>query len=395
MKNTILLLYLFGFIFKVQSQNVDLNNSTDYIRIQKNGASSFSRAFGINGSNQLYIGSVEETIGNIYFFNKGTDYLMTIKPDGNVGIGTTTPNAKLEVTDEIRVRLATNNVDKNVARILPIGYSGITGAMNWTIRGAYQYSTGINTNSVGGDLDLIKSLDRNTILATKSDGTSIGNVGIGTTSPTSKLEVSANSSTDAIALRLTNTGWSCNMSTSIEFKTGNQKSVPTSKISSIMNGCGNAGDRLGFFVQDTSTNNPNNNPLVEKLSLLPNGNLGVGTTSPDAKLAVNGNIHTKEVKVDLIGWSDFVFESNYNLPTLYEVETHIKEKGHLKDIPSAEEVVENGILLGHMNAKLLQKIEELTLYTIQQEKELQNQRLINKNLEARLQKIEDLLSSKK
>src|SRR5690606_14357225 len=89
------------------------------------------------------------------------------------------------------------------------------------------------------------------------------------------------------------------------------------------------------------------------------------------KLAVNGNIRAKEIKVET-GWSDFVFEEGYELPTLGEVAQHIKEKGHLKDIPSAKEVKENGIFLGEMDAKLLQKIEELTLYTIQQEKQLHN-----------------------
>ncbi|MGS2741648.1 hypothetical protein [Sinomicrobium sp. M5D2P17] len=104
------------------------------------------------------------------------------------------------------------------------------------------------------------------------------------------------------------------------------------------------------------------------------GNVGIGTTnSNNWKLAVNGNIRAKEIKVET-GWSDFVFEDSYNLPTLEEVEQHIKEKGHLKDIPSAKEVEENGIFLGEMDAKLLQKIEELTLYMIELKKENQQLR---------------------
>jgi len=101
-----------------------------------------------------------------------------------------------------------------------------------------------------------------------------------------------------------------------------------------------------------------------------NGNIGMGTTETgDYKLSVAGKIRAEEVKV-YTGWADFVFEDNYQLPTLAEVESHIKEKGHLKDIPSALEVKENGIYLGEMNAKLLQKIEELTLYLIKQEKRI-------------------------
>ena len=112
-----------------------------------------------------------------------------------------------------------------------------------------------------------------------------------------------------------------------------------------------------------------------------NGNVGIGTSNTGLwKLAVNGKIKTKEIKVTLDGWSDFVFEKEYNLASLKEVESHIREKGHLKDIPSAKEVEKNGIYLGEMNSKLLQKIEELTLYTIQQQKEIENIKKENKSL---------------
>ena len=113
------------------------------------------------------------------------------------------------------------------------------------------------------------------------------------------------------------------------------------------------------------------------------GNVGIGTTNPGIwKLAVNGAIRAKEIKVET-GWSDFVFYDDYKLPTLEEVERHIKEKGHLKDIPSAKEVSEDGIFLGEMDSKLLQKIEELTLYTIEQEKKI-------KSLENQTKEIEEL-----
>ncbi len=115
-----------------------------------------------------------------------------------------------------------------------------------------------------------------------------------------------------------------------------------------------------------------------------NGNTGIGTFDPKGyKLAVAGNVIAESVKVKLKNvWPDYVFAKDYSLPTLKEIEAHIKEKGHLPGTPSAAEVKANGIDLGEMNAKLLQKIEELTLYLIGMKKE-------NENLSKRLERLEN------
>lgn len=99
------------------------------------------------------------------------------------------------------------------------------------------------------------------------------------------------------------------------------------------------------------------------------GNIGIGTQQPDKPLTINGTVHAEEVIVDLSIVPDFVFEDNYNLRPLEEVESFIKINKHLPEIPSAKEVEENGLNSGDMQAKLLQKIEELTLYMIEMKKE--------------------------
>lgn len=110
-------------------------------------------------------------------------------------------------------------------------------------------------------------------------------------------------------------------------------------------------------------------------NILTDSNIGIGTNLftdglDNYRLSVNGAVRAHRVKV-YTTWADFVFEDGYQLPTLEEVEKHINEKGHLKDIPSAEEVEKNGIELGEMNKLLLQKVEELTLYIIEMNKELE------------------------
>lgn len=121
-------------------------------------------------------------------------------------------------------------------------------------------------------------------------------------------------------------------------------------------------------------------------SYINSGNVGIGTIDPKNKLDVKGTIHSQEVKVDMLNWSDYVFKKDYNLPTLSEVERHINENGHLQNVPSEKEVLKNGINLGEMDSKLLQKIEELTLYVIDLNKKLEQQ---NQELNAMKKRLEN------
>ena len=91
------------------------------------------------------------------------------------------------------------------------------------------------------------------------------------------------------------------------------------------------------------------------------------------KLFVRKGIRTERVKVDVASgvWADYVFETEYKLRPLEEVENYIAKNGHLPDVPSAEEVENDGIDVAQMDALLLQKIEELTLYTIELERKLE------------------------
>lgn len=127
----------------------------------------------------------------------------------------------------------------------------------------------------------------------------------------------------------------------------------------------------------TSTNSDGSVTLLKNqenttnIFVTANGNMGIGKKNPKDKLEVNGQIHAKSVKVDLKEWADYVFKDGYDLIRLREIENYINTYGHLPEIPSTTEVQNNGIDLGQMNVLLLKKIEELTLYLIEKEHQVQ------------------------
>ncbi|MBG6132353.1 hypothetical protein IWQ47_003675 [Aquimarina sp. EL_43] len=262
----------------------------------------------------------------------------TFPTTGNVGIGTTTPDQALVVKGSISFDYGDTK-----------SYNGFR--RNGAKTEYYNIITGVNTNVIH------EFTGANRTIMSLTQG---GNVGIGTTNPQEKLHVKGNLLIDAFQ----NGGGAKGVFFREGFSTSNKYNL---SILTHHDG-DNTPDALDINAYDGVYFNTGSNDRNPRMVILGDGNVGIGTTIPDSKLAVNGKIHAKEVKVDLTGWPDYVFENNYNLPSLQEVEHHIAEEGHLPNIPSASEVEKNGIQLGEMNARLLQKIEELTLYMIAQNK---------------------------
>ncbi len=179
-----------------------------------------------------------------------------------------------------------------------------------------------------------------------------GKVGIGTSNPGADLEVLTRGEGSVRAYAFGNyssTLWAEN------FQNGFGLSVDSNGIGHILENFYNPKAIVSFF----------------------HGKVGIGEVSLPTytsahKLFVEGGITTEEVIVKLKNdWSDYVFNKDYRLRSIQELEDYINKNNHLPEIPDAEEVKKNGVDLGQMNALLLKKVEELTLYVIELKKEIQ------------------------
>ena len=316
---------------------------------------------------------------------------FTILPGGNTGIGTNNPRSKLHVykgnsggNPHAFSNITVEDINNGMISILTpnnkFGYFGFADSED-------DYVGGMEYNHTNDRMILRVNNHPHDVTIHSS-----GNVGIGTTTPAEKLHINGSIRGNARggALRIkTNTGYIDVGSQNALFAhiyTDRPTIIFNKPVYSIANTFSSYNNDLLMQTKGVTR------LVIDDLS----GNVGIGTTSPDAKLTVKGNIHTNEVKVDLLGAvaPDYVFYKDYNLKTLQDVEDYIAQEGHLPNIPSAKTMETQGIKLKEMNLKLLEKIEELTLYTIDQEKRiktLENQNDILKSQDEKIKRLEKKL----
>ena len=127
-------------------------------------------------------------------------------------------------------------------------------------------------------------------------------------------------------------------------------------------------------------------PIQTVMTIDQGGHVGIGTVPDTFMLQVAGSVRSEEIIVET-GWADYVFEEEYYLRPLSDVEQFILERGHLPDIPSATTVQQEGLHVGTMTTRMMQKIEELTLYTIDQQEQIEEQ---SQRIQEQNQEIEEL-----
>jgi hypothetical protein len=300
---------------------------------------------------------------------------IEVASDGKVGIGTASPAQKLHV------EAGTN---RSVATYLPTGITGIAdfsvGGVAW---GLSRPSDGARAHLIytydnaAGDNNLVVAA-RSDLVFTTGDGphtapermriTDNGNVGVGAANPAAKLQIGAwNLIKDGTWAPPVTPGSTSAGERLVFYEGGGWKTaIGMDGQNGIWFQTHNPSGEVAYqWFTGTDGSAP-----TEKMRILTGGNVGIGTTSPSEKLEVNGSIKATSFKAPVNVYADFVFKPDYLLAPLSEVEAHIRTHGHLPGIPSEVEARTEGIDLAVMQVKLLQKIEEITLHQIAQEKRM-------------------------
>ena len=232
------------------------------------------------------------------------------------------------------------------------------------------------TNSVAIGANAVVSQDNSIVF-----GTSASKVGIGTSTPAAKLEV-VSGTAGVSGLRLTNIGTTATALNQTKFLTVNA-------TGDVVLGSPNSSGRIGADEEGVWKTDGDNIQNTNAGGVVIGS--GVARTPVGYKLYVAGGVLTEKVKVAVKSrneWSDKVFENGYRLRGLSEVERYIKSEKHLPGVPSAQEVVTSGVDVGQMQATLLEKVEELTLYVIELKKQNDDLRKKSNQLEQRVNKLQ-------
>ena len=311
---------------------------------------------------------------NAQMFTPSGSIQGTTSGNNNVGIGTNIPSSSLHIKTPKADLVVENSGIEGASITINSGRYNRPAITFYNQLGTTYWSTGILYDETGNQKYSIGTTSD--ILSSKLLVQSNGNIGIGTINPQNKLQIGEFNNGGDSKLSIPGIynfeeiklGQYGNGASGLEMitHTGLVNSFGVRLFASTDTGTN------GLLIQTADPSNSSNNLIyTTKLAVNLNGNVGVGTTNPTSKLTVAGNINAREVKVTVDAGADFVFEKDYDLPSLESVDNFIKENKHLPEIASAQEMQEDGINLSEMNIKLLQKIEEMTLYMIEQNKRIE------------------------